>query len=172
METCSPLCMKAPPANRSWQGSRCQGATFGFLCCAQNSRVSASAFLTRAPASRISTSANWCLRSISGYSWPSLWAGDQAKVTGTLLRRTDAGPNGTASTTWCRRGSARRGAPINRTPRSFSFRQTTSHCISKPSSSTINSNVSGTFIEPSERSRAPVAEMSRTTQGTVQWRSL
>lgn len=69
-------------------------------------------------------------------------------------------------------GMVRRGAPLNRTPTSLPFRQTTSQSASTPSSSISSSNVSGILTDPSLRRRAPVADMSRTVQATVQCRLL
>jgi hypothetical protein len=78
----------------------------------------------------------------------------------------------TASTIRSRRGPHFRVEPRKRTPTSFCRRQTTSQLATSPSSSMTSSKVSGMAIEPSVRSLTPVFEMSRTTQTTLQCRSL
>jgi hypothetical protein len=65
-----------------------------------------------------------------------------------------------------------RGAPRNLAPTSLPLRQMTSQLASSPSTSMMSSKVSGMLSELSVRSRAPVAETSRTVQATVIWRSL
>ena len=65
-----------------------------------------------------------------------------------------------------------RGAPRNLAPTSLPLRHTTWQLASRPSTSTMSSNVSGMPTELSMRRRAPVSDRSRSVQATVICRSL
>jgi len=89
------------------------------------------------------------------------------------FRRRVGACSGTSALTTCERlGVPVRGTDENLTPTSFPLRHTTSQSASRPSSSTINSKVLGTLTVPSTRKCAPVAERSRTVQGSAENRSL
>jgi hypothetical protein len=80
---------------------------------------------------------------------------------------------GTTGFTTCERfGVLIRGAAAKRTATSCPFRRTTSQAASRPSSSMMRSNVSGTLTDPMIRNRAPVSEISRTVHDKVTRRSL